>query len=198
MEKKTYTDNQAKLIQVKEVAKRTMPNLPYHNFEHVMDVYSVAKKYGPLNNLNEEDQFLLESAVLLHDIIYVPFAQDNEEKSMEFARTYLSGLDYSKEQINKIKGMILATKLPQRPLNLLEKIICDADLDNFGREDFFEKGNNFRNELGLPDNASWYEKTFQFISNHKYYTEPAKRLREKKEKENIQKLIRKIEEVQRC
>ena len=32
--------------------------------------------------------------------------------------------------------LILATKVPQKPKNKLEKIICDADLDYLGREDF--------------------------------------------------------------
>ena len=31
-----------------------------------------------------------------------------------------------------------ATKIPQTPLTKLEEIICDADLDYLGREDFFE------------------------------------------------------------
>ena len=31
----------------------------------------------------------------------------------------------------------MATKMPQRPKNLLQQIICDADLDYLGRNDFF-------------------------------------------------------------
>lgn len=44
------------------------------------------------------------------------------------ARTALPGFGYTGEDI-MICGMIMATKIPQSPTNILEEIICDADLD---------------------------------------------------------------------
>ena len=37
-----------------------------------------------------------------------------------------------KKDIEIICGIIMATKIPQRPKNYLEEIICDADLNYLG------------------------------------------------------------------
>jgi hypothetical protein len=41
----------------------------------------------------------------------------------------------------------MATKLPPNPKNLLEKIICDSDLDYLGRSDFIPVSNTLFEEL---------------------------------------------------
>ena len=66
---------------------------------------------------------------------------------MEYAQKFLPEYGYSKIQIEKISQLILATKVPQNPKNKLEKIICDADLDYLGREDFIYISDNFFREL---------------------------------------------------
>jgi len=45
--------------------------------------------------------------------------------------------------------MIMATKIPQSPKNLLEQIICDADLDYLGRERYEENSLLLLQELRL-------------------------------------------------
>lgn len=43
----------------------------------------------------------------------------------------------------------MATKIPQSPNNLLEQIICDADPDYLGRDDFWKISNNLYHELKI-------------------------------------------------
>ena len=58
--------------------------------------------------------------------------KDHEETGVEIAGAILPHFDYTEEQIQKINELIMVTKLPPRPKNLLEQIICDADLDYLG------------------------------------------------------------------
>jgi hypothetical protein len=46
---------------------------------------------------------------------------------------------YPKEKINIVENIILATIVTRQPNNILESIIKDADTDNLGRIDFFDK-----------------------------------------------------------
>ena len=59
----------------------------------------------------------------------------------------LPGYNYTPEQIERICSIIMATRLPPRPADLLEEIICDSDLDYLGRSDFIPVSNTLFEEL---------------------------------------------------
>ncbi len=192
MEKNEY---QKKIETLTSVAGELMPKLPYHNFRHAIDVYSAANAIALLGEVSYEDRFLLKTAALLHDIIVVPGLRDNEERSAEFAMQYLPKIGYSTNQAGKVGKLILATKMPQNPNGFLEQVLCDADLDNLGRPDFFELGEKVRLELGLSDNEKWYQQQLQFIKNHQYHTEIARKLRDAGKAVNIQRLEKMLQEL---
>jgi len=170
------------------VARVLMPKLPYHNFKHAVDVYTAATTLASLEGASHEDIFLLQTAALLHDIIVVPGAKDNEEKSAEFAKQFLPRIGYLPIQAEKIGRLILATKLPQNPTGFLEQVLCDADLDNLGRPDFFELGEKVAEELRLPKNGKWYLRQLEFLKSHQYHTKEASKLRNPGKAANIQRL----------
>lgn len=192
MERKEY---QNKIETITGVAGELMPKLPYHNFRHAIDVYSATNTLALLGEVDYENRFLLRTSALLHDIIVVPGRKDNEERSAEFVRQYLPKIGYSVEQAQRIGKIILATKMPQNPNDYLEQIICDADLDNLGRPDFFELGEKVRTELGFPDNKKWYHQQLQFLKGHQYHTEIARKLRDTGKATNIQKLEMMLQEL---
>lgn len=177
------------------VVRELMPKLPYHNLRHAIDVYSAANTLASLSKQGYENRFLLKTAALLHDIIVVPGSKYNEEKSVEFAEQYLPQIGYSAGQTQTIGKLILATKMPQNPVSFLEQILCDADLDNLGRPDFFELGEKVRIELGLGDTRKWYQQQLQFLRNHQYHTEVAKRLRDSGKAANMQRLEKMLEDL---
>ena len=82
-----------------------------------------------------------------------------------------------------ICGMIMATKIPQTPLTKLEEIICDADLDYFGRDDFFPIANTLFLELKARDFVAseyeWNKIQIKFFKQHRYFTDTTKKLRAK-------------------
>jgi len=172
-----------------------MNELPYHNFDHVVDVFLASRRLSILERVRPDERFLLETAALLHDVIYKVGAADNEENSAYFAKRFLPKAGYTAPQIKVIADLILATKWPQNPRNHLQQVICDADLDHLGREDFFEKGERLREETGRSGSnvTKWYRSQLDFLKSHRYFTKSARRLRDAGKIKNIQELERLIQ-----
>lgn len=170
------------------------PKLPYHNSDHGLNVWRVARNYGVAEGISYNDQLALEFGALNHDLIYIIGAKDNEEQSAKLNAERLYGLEVPYDIITKSSGLILATKIPTNPKTLLEKIICDADVDNLGREDFMDKNKLIRQEFLLGGNKftdlEWYENSLNFLENHEYYTEIAQKKRQRGKEKNVEQLRR--------
>ena len=82
--------------------------------------------------------------------------------------------------------------MSQQPKNHLEEIVCDADLDYLGRDDFFSIGNNLLKEMNtngsIKTEADWNELQEKFLDSHHYFTKTANRLRGKKKQEHLEKI----------
>jgi predicted metal-dependent HD superfamily phosphohydrolase len=114
----------------------------------------------------------------------------------------LSLIGYKPDEIEKIQKMILSTDLENEPESHVEKILCDADLDHFGTEDFFKLDGRLREELrekgmDVNDDVKWYKGTLELLKKHQYYTESQKKLRGKGKQKNIKRLIKKIENFEK-
>src|SRR3954469_18398792 len=121
--------------------------LCYHSFSHTQDVLVAALRIASDEGINKKDTMLLRTAAMYHDAGFTIQNKDHEEIGCDIARKTLPGFHYTDNEIRIICDMIIATKIPQSPNNLLEKIICDADLDYLGREDFWTISNNLYKEL---------------------------------------------------
>ena len=111
--------------------------LTYHNLAHTLDVMEQAVRISVEESITDPDQLLLvKIAALYHDTGFLFTYRGHEEKSCEIARQDLADSDLTVDQVNTITGMIMATKIPQNPANLMEEILCDADLDYLGRDDY--------------------------------------------------------------
>jgi predicted metal-dependent HD superfamily phosphohydrolase len=170
-------------------------NLPsdlfYHGIHHTFDVFDAALVIAENEKIDSADDLtLLKTAALFHDSGFTIDASKHEECGCDLAREILPACDYSDSQIDQICGMIMATKIPQQPLNLLERIICDADLDYLGRDDFFKIGDTLYQELKafdkIKDATQWNQLQISFLSNHQYHTEFSRGNREIKKQENLQ------------
>jgi predicted metal-dependent HD superfamily phosphohydrolase len=171
-------------------------NLTYHSLAHIKDVYTAAEQLALMENVTEEDVTLLLTAVLFHDAGFLVQQKEHEKIGCDIAKQYLPNYDYTPMQIERICGMIMATRIPQTPHNLLEQIICDADLDYLGRDDFFTIGNNLYDELCmyglLQTENDWNKLQVRFLENHNYFTESAIRLRKAKKEEHLNLVRSKI------
>lgn len=99
------------------------------------------------------------------------------------AREWLTEYGYPESSICAVERLIYVT-IPFTPAETLaEKIIQDADLDNFGRKDCFEKMYRVENELRSI--AQLDTKTIYtiFLSLHeKYHFQTTTSIRERQEK----------------
>ena len=95
----------------------------------------------------DEDIFVLKSAATYHDAGFVEEYDKNEPIGARLAEEILPIYGYTDQQIEQVKELIYATIIPHNPKNKLEQIICDADLDYLGSDDFFEFSDTLRREL---------------------------------------------------
>jgi HD superfamily phosphodiesterase len=169
-------------------------NLHYHSTEHTRDVLEAATRLAEMEGVNGHDLELLKTAVIFHDIGFLKSYNNHEEASVKMAYELLPGFGYEKDDLKKIEGMIMSTQVPQKPSNLLEEIIADADLDYLGRDDVFLISQRLQYEWklkGIITNLKeWHQKQLEFMKNHSYHTESAKKLRQEKKQQNIEELER--------
>ena len=180
----------AKETVVSHLEKNLPADLFYHGIHHTLDVFDAALVIAENEKIDSADDLtLLKTAALLHDSGFTIDASKHEECGCDLARDILPACDYTDSQIDQICGMIMATKIPQQPLNLLECIICDADLDYLGRDDFFKIGDTLYQELKaynkIQDVLQWNQLQISFLSNHQYHTEFSQGNREIKKQENL-------------
>ncbi len=146
----------------------------YHNHAHTLYVTDKAIEIGLQENCNEKELALLRAAALWHDTGFINTYAGHEEESCKLAKKYLPGYGFFDEDINKINGMIMATKIRQCPQNKLEAIIADADLEYLGTNTVGEKANDLFKELQVLNPSltepAWNQLQISFLQTHHYFT----------------------------
>ena len=164
----------------------------YHNVKHTVDVVTEVELIGWAEGCTDEEILLLKTAGLFHDAGHIKAYDNHEFYGTEIAREILPDFNYTKEQIERICTLIMSTKLPPKPTNLLENIICDADLDYLGRSDFIPVSNTLFEELKAQNKIGslndWNKIQVKFISGHQYFTKTARGLREVNKKLQIERI----------
>jgi class 3 adenylate cyclase len=175
-----------------KLEKELPPYLFYHNFKHTIDVVSQTELIGIGEGVNDEEMLLLKTAALFHDAGHTVGYDNHEMLGTELAKKMLPDYKYTPSQIDKICELIMATKLPPQPKTVLEKIMCDADLDYLGRSDFIPVSNTLYEELKAQNKINnlndWNKIQVKFISNHQYFTDTANRLREVNKQKQIDRI----------
>lgn len=166
--------------------------LYYHGKRHTLDVLNITEELCGTEKVDKYHTLLLKTAALLHDIGFTRNNQDHERIGCEISREFLPSFGYTNGEIEIICGMIMATKIPQSPKNRYEEIICDADLDYLGRDDFHKIGNSLYRELVefnvLKDIETWNRIQVSFIEKHSYFTESNRNRREPVKQAYLEKL----------
>jgi hypothetical protein len=92
--------------------------------------------------------------------------------------------------------MILATAIPQNPKNIYQEILCDADLDYLGRDDFDEISDSLCQELieygKIKNPNEWDGVQVKFLKKHKYFTQTSKDTRTAKKLEKLEEIKRRL------
>jgi uncharacterized protein len=162
-------------IFVQNKLKALDPGLYYHNIEHTLDVLSCAEKIAKAENVTDSEQlFLIKIAALYHDTGFLRVYKGHEKVSCEIFLEDAGEFGFSKKQKDIVTSLIMATKVPQQPVGLLQQIICDADLDYLGRDDFYKVAENLRREFLhfkiVANDTEWDAMQLTFLGNHRYHT----------------------------
>jgi len=180
----------AKAYILKRLTTELAPSLLYHSIEHTKSVYESTSLLAGTEGVTGKDLILLETAALFHDAGMLTGYADHEMLSVSLMTEVLPAYGYSAEEIEKISGLILVTRLPQNARTLMEEIICDADLDYLGRKDFFIHSFQLKLEWeqhGIRKSTlkEWFEGQVQFLLSHHYFTKSAIRLRHEQKQQNL-------------
>ncbi|MDQ3101778.1 MAG: HD domain-containing protein [Bacteroidota bacterium] len=164
----------------------------YHSLEHTLDVYASAIGIAEREGVHGEGLVLLKIAALYHDSGFTEQDEQHEEASCSIVRKSLPGFGFSHQQVEDVCSMILSTSIPQSPKNNLDRILCDADLDYLGRNDFVRIGNHLFQEMRtygvLSTEHEWQELQRKFLEQHHYFTETNKQLREPVKKRHLEEV----------
>jgi len=199
------------LSKVKEFIGRTFrekgsSDAFYHNFTHSAEVAKVAEEIANAIGIDEDEKESLLIAAWFHDIGHTQCCEGHEDIGIEMATKFLKENKYSDEGIAKVVSLINATRMPRNPKNILEEIICDADLHHLGTNKSEIKGNLFKNEIEaqqgckIPE-AEWLKNNLKFLKEHKFFTDYAKNRFETqkninyiKAEKKLKKALKKMEE----
>ena len=167
--------------------------LHYHDLHHTLDVVEAAERIAKAEGIADDETLaLLRTAALFHDVGFITTYQSHEAESCRMAHKYLPQFEYEPRHIIMICGMIEATKIPQQPKTRLQEIICDADLDYLGRDDFETIASKLYRELKayelVADERAWNAIQIKFLENHYYWTDHAKTTRQPAKHRHIEQL----------
>jgi HD superfamily phosphodiesterase len=175
-------------------------NYFYHNQNHTKDVLDAAQKIADHYQLDDRSFFIVCAAACFHDIGFILSKGElHEQKGAELADVFLRSIEVDEQDITAIKGCIMATKMPQRPVSMEEIILCDADLFNLGTTSFKEINKLLRKETEALTNTkidgiAWRKSSIHMLENHTYHTDYCQELLDKTKAENLAKLKAKQEE----
>jgi predicted metal-dependent HD superfamily phosphohydrolase len=173
------------------------PELVFHSLNHTEEVVEACSYIAAHSELSEEDRLVLMLAAWFHDTGYVDGeASTHEQKSIELSSEFLSRRGVDEKLIMRVTSAIEATRMPQSPVNIVEKILCDADLYHLSTDDFKAKSQLLRQErewlLGqnIPK-KEWNKHNIEFLENHKYFTQYGQESLEPKKLVNLNSIQKK-------
>ncbi len=176
-------------------------SLKYHNKNHTLDVIKETILFAAAEDASQDTIEQQVIAAAWHDVGHIKGSENHESASVELfkqSEAYKKLLDINKADII---NSILSTKIyiesgsPRFDYNTKGfGYVLDADVSNFGREDFWENRKKVVEELGLDwENIEIRKKFLKFtiylLKNHEWKTASAKKLREETKKKNLALMI---------
>ena len=147
----------------------------YHTLEHAKAVAEGSEEIGVACGLGNEDLEVVILAAWFHDTGYLEKIEGHEERSAELAKSFLEGKGYSRRRVAQVAGCIRATRMPQNPKNLIEQVLCDADIAHLASKDFLESTELVRFEIEHQmgrrlSEIEWLTMNTNFVASHQYHT----------------------------
>ena len=140
---------------------------------------------------------LCVAASWFHDMGYLFDCSQHEARGESIARAFLEEKKVDQGVIDQVSGCILATKMPQSPVGLLQEIVCDADLYHLGSDSFKQRNRLMRKEAEAfcnreIDKNVWRIKTIALFKAHHYHTDFCRNLLNNKKAQNLAEMEDKL------
>ena len=172
------------LSKVKEYIGKTFrdkgsENNYYHNFTHTAEVAKATEEIADAMGIKDDEKEVLLIAAWFHDIGHIETCNGHEDIGIKLAKQFLTENNYPLSKIETVESLINATRMPRDPKNILEEIICDADLHHLGTNNYDKRSELYKNEIEAQKHSKikevdWLQNNLEFLKEHKFYTSFAK------------------------
>ncbi|MCF8227141.1 MAG: adenylate/guanylate cyclase domain-containing protein [Bacteroidales bacterium] len=157
-------------------------NLHFHKKEFILKMVNQAELLGRSENIQEEDLLIVQTAAMLLFSGITENYNNFENQSVIYARELLPEYNYTEKQVERVCNLILSTKTPNEPQNILEKILIDSKMEFLGRADYITQVKLLYLELKNVNKDFSREKLIkqqkQLLHDFSFHTMAAQRLRE--------------------
>ena len=195
-------DNNIVLERAKKYVNKLLVPLErhyYHSYNHAIEVMERSIYLWEKESLEKNEIEMIAIAWLFHDTGFIIQYDKNEPIWAKIAQNYLKSILYDRDKIKIIERLILATNPEYKnPKDIYEKIIKDADMDNLGRKDFFEKGHSLKREIEIIKNIkirdpNWNHWQVDLLKEHQFETQTQKTERDYVKGKNLEEMIKELE-----
>lgn len=174
--------------------------ITYHNIVHTLEAVDTVKLIGEKSPITSLQMEALLLAAWFHDIGYIEDYHDHEGKSAERCQEFLRQYNYPADILEIIVRIILSTKLPHKPSDLLEEIMCDADICYMGKKEFNSRSKQLREEWKnmtgkIFSDDEWIKINIDFLQENKFHTNYAKSIYDEQKKMNLANLKKKLSQI---
>lgn len=170
---------------------RVKPEFVFHNMEHTEDVVEACSHMADYYQLSDDDRLVLMLSAWFHDTGYSSgVSEGHEDVSVQLATQFLQNRNTDETIIQRVASCIQATRMPQSPVSLTEKILCDADLYHLSTDDFKARNSLLKQEreniVGHKiDKKEWRKSNERFLMEHQYFTDYGREILTAKKMENL-------------
>ena len=167
----------------------------FHDLNHTINVVKASLEIGQSIGVSEDELEILQVAAWFHDTGYTEGPKGHEQRSVDFAKEFLQKKDYQEQKILLVEKCILATFFPHNPEDLLEKVLCDADLSHLGKKNYWDRCGKIRLEMNytqgkILSDQEWVDFEIDFLEQHEYFTSVAREMFAKRKKKHLRQLIK--------
>jgi predicted metal-dependent HD superfamily phosphohydrolase len=177
------------------VAMYSEPHRYYHNLRHISDCLEWLDRFAAL----AREPLAVELAIWFHDAVYDTRASDNEERSAQLARNWLSEAGADAALVDSAGKLVLATQLHDGSLHPDAPLLVDVDLSILGQPEarFWEYEEAIRREYDWVPAHAFAAKRAEilegFLSRKRLYqTDALFQALEEKARANLQASIRRL------
>jgi predicted metal-dependent HD superfamily phosphohydrolase len=155
-------------------------SIEFHTIDHANYVVSKAELIGMNSGLNDDQLNVVKLCAWFHDSGYAYDPENHEKESARIAEKFLTSKGVDDSIIKQVNDCILSTCIPQKPKDLISRVLCDADLCHLSEENYLERIEKMRKEwINLSkekiSKRKFYRLSVTFFQTHQYHTDFAQK-----------------------